>query len=550
MHVRLIIRAFAIAAVLPLDAYASAEVRLCNEPAPPPSPSVCGFSLIAGDKGPQVAVLGRAGFVACVRPREDVCVTIPTGECAGNFTVTVEATATGGEAEVSLSFGSGRDQWRLLKNGAARLDAQGDNASLDTVVRLKTRGVRGETGVRWRELKLVARGQSSAIQIPWPHPPKEGPGPPPVLPALRQPIEQTLIEWDWRMQDGIGTERNPSTYAAAIERTLKRGDALIRDLQIAGVDLSREMTEWGKLRDESKRAESEDARLEDLWRRVHQLRRAIALRNPLAKTGPVAFIKQVPSCFSHQLTQYYGACAKPGGGVFILDAPGESMRCRQLAPSTLSHPTSTIGVGSFQHLDVSRDGRRLLFAYCRVETAPVDRERHFDRRYHLYEMAADGSRARQLTDGPFDDFAPRYLPDGRIVFISTRRGGFHRCGRGPCPTYTLALCNGDGSEARPISFHETHEWDPAVLHDGRIIYTRWDYVDRNAVHYQQLWTVRPDGTDPRAFYGNNTLNPVGVWEAQPVPGSSRVMATAAAHHAMTAGSIILLDVTRGTDGLE
>jgi hypothetical protein len=88
------------------------------------------------------------------------------------------------------------------------------------------------------------------------------------------------------------------------------------------------------------------------------------------------------------------------------------------------------------------------------------------------------------------------------------------------------------------------------LHDGRVVYTRWDYVDRHAVHYQQLWSVRPDGSDVRAFYGNNTLNPVGVWEARPVPDSNRVMATAAAHHAMTAGSIILLDVTRGIDGLD
>ena len=157
---------------------------------------------------------------------------------------------------------------------------------------------------------------------------------------------------------------------------------------------------------------------------------------------------------------------------------------------------------------------------------------------------------RQLTDGPFDDFSPRYLPNGRIIFVSTRRGGFHRCGRGPCPVYTLATCEADGANPRVISFHETHEWDPAVLNDGRIIYTRWDYVDRDAVHFQQLWTVRADGSDVRSFYGNYTLNPVGVWEARPVPGSRKVMATAGAHHAMTAGSIILLDVTKGIDGQE
>ena len=87
-----------------------------------------------------------------------------------------------------------------------------------------------------------------------------------------------------------------------------------------------------------------------------------------------------------------------------------------------------------------------------------------------------------------------------------------------------------------------------VLPDGRILYTRWDYVDRHAVFYQQLWTVRSDGSDVRIFYGNGTFNPVGIWEAMPVPGSRRVMATAAAHHAMTAGSIILVDVRKGQDG--
>lgn len=359
--------------------------------------------------------------------------------------------------------------------------------------------------------------------------------------------EQQLMEEDWRKQDGIATERAASTYADAIELTLARGDALFQDLRSSGVRLDEEAAQWESLRRERKKLGSDGApdgpAWQDLWLRVHRLRRRIVLRNPLANTGPLVFVKQVPSMFSHQLTQYYGSCAQPGGGVFVLDRPGHSMECRPLGAGALP-------LGSFQHPDVSFDGRKVLFAYCHVESTPANRERHLDRFYHLYEMSADGSGVKQLTEGPYDDFAPKYLPNGRIVFISTRRGGFHRCGRGPCPVYTLALCNADGSDPHPISFHETHEWDPAVLHDGRVIYTRWDYVDRNAVFYQQLWTVRPDGSDVRIFFGNNTFNPVGIWEARPVPGSSRVMATAAAHHAMTAGSVILLDVSRGVDGAE
>lgn len=74
-------------------------------------------------------------------------------------------------------------------------------------------------------------------------------------------------------------------------------------------------------------------------------------------------------------------------------------------------------------------------------------------------------------------------------------------------------------------------------------------MDRNAVFFQHLWTTNPDGTRPAALLGNMTFNPVGIWEARPVPDSRKLIATAAAHHAMTAGSIILLDPAQGTDGL-
>jgi len=356
--------------------------------------------------------------------------------------------------------------------------------------------------------------------------------------------DAALIEHDWRMQDGIRTPREPCTYAAAIARTLARGDRLVADLRRSGVMPAQLRREWASLRREwqqlAKDKAGTDRRWQDLWRRVHVLRRRIVLANPLARVGPLVFVKRVPSAFSHQLTQYYGRDARPGGGVFVLEEPGRSMRSRRLA--------ADLPTGSYLHPDVSFDGRRILFAYCHVEDAPRNRDAHPDVFYHLYEVGADGSGLRQLTSGPFDDFSPRYLPNGRLVFVSTRRGGFHRCGRGPCPTYTLALCEADGSRPRTISWHETHEWDPCVLHDGRIIYTRWDYVDRHAVHYQQLWTSRPDGSQAMAFYGNNTFNPVGTWEARPVPGSTQVMATAAAHHAMTAGSIILIDGSRGIDG--
>ncbi|MBL9126754.1 MAG: hypothetical protein JNL97_03860, partial [Verrucomicrobiales bacterium] len=175
-----------------------------------------------------------------------------------------------------------------------------------------------------------------------------------------------------------------------------------------------------------------------------------------------------------------------------------------------------------------------------------DRTRHL--RYHVHELDLATGTARPLTDGETDDFSPVPLPSGDVLFVSTRRGGFHRCGRGPCFVYTLARMRADGSEARTLSFHETHEWDPCLLNDGRVVYTRWDYVDRNAVHYQQLWSTRPDGGNVQIYYGNNTWNPTGLWEARAIPGSSRILATASAHHGMTAGSVVSIDTSRGVDG--
>ncbi|MCX7047868.1 MAG: hypothetical protein NTX50_20580, partial [Candidatus Sumerlaeota bacterium] len=370
-------------------------------------------------------------------------------------------------------------------------------------------------------------------------------GAPASLPAYRPFIEQALIEWDWRMQDGIGTERESVTYTAAIEKTLERGDRLIADLQASGTSLEQESRQWAALRlrwRQINAAQTNESACEELWRQTHLLRRRIALANPLAKTGPIAFVKQVPGAFSHQLTQYYGRYAKPGGGVFVLERPGQTMQCRALTAGALNE-------GSYQHLDVSYSGDKLLFSFCECDTAPENSiAGRQGRYYHLYEINADGSGLRQLTSGPYNDFAPRRLPDGRIVFISTRRGGWHRCGNPGCENYTLAMSEADGSNPHTISFHETQEWDPAVLNDGRIAYSRWDYVDRHAVYYEQLWTVRTDGSNPAALYGNNTFNPVGTWEPRAVPGSRRVMATAGAHHAMTAGSIVLVDPSVGVDG--
>lgn len=515
-----------------------------------PSAAVCGFSLIANGAGPQVAMLGPAAFAVCVREGEAVESVIPIANSVEPFTLEGEVELLqGAGAEVSLSIEGGEAIREIvLDAGVNHLSVASGSSGPDTVIRVLTRGRAGESLVRWRNLQQVTANGVRGLRA-LPEAPREETYPPHAVPALRPAMELALIEWDWRMQDGIDTEREPVSYAIATERLLARGGRLLLDLHEAdGGALDDATAQWQELRGafdrlaEAKRDDADPA-WEDLWRQTHRLRRQIALSNPLSDVGPLLFVKRVPADFSHQLTQYYGRCARPGGGLFVLDAPGRSMDVRQLAAGELPE-------GSYMQPEVSFDGDRILFAFCEVSgplTSQNDPAR-LSRYYHLYEIRPDGTGLRQLTGGPYDDFSPKELPNGKIVFVSTRRGGYHRCGAGPCDVYTLAIAETDGSDPRTISYHETQEWDPAVLADGRVIYTRWDYVDRNAVHYQQLWATRPDGTAPVAYYGNNTFSPVGVWEARQVPESPLVMATAAAHHAMTAGSIILIDTTKGVDG--
>ena len=529
--------------------FGSPSIEIGAEPVAVPSAEVGGFSLIANDTGPQIAALGRHDFAVCVRNAEEVTVAMPVYNMKSRFTVQADASVLQGPGtQVRLSVGGALHDTRTLEGGTQRLAVSVEDLLAETTIALQTIGGADESLVRWQNIQLITPNRTYDLYpLPKPSPPDDPQ--PRELPPLRPAMEMLLVEWDWRMQDGIGTEREPVMFAIATERLLSRAERLIQDLEETGVPLEPDRSAWQAFHDElAMMSESNVAdanpRCEDLWRRAHQWRRQLAFANPLADVGPLLFVKRVPSAFSHQLTQYYGSKARAGGGLFVLDRPGESMTCRQLTQGQLPP-------GSYMQPDVDYDGQRILFAYCEVPSNPTpeNREECLNRHYRLYEIRPDGSGLRQLTDGPYDDFSPRIVPSGEIMFISTRRGGYHRCGAGPCDVYTLALANADGSNPRTVSYHETQEWDPAVLADGRIIYTRWDYVDRNAVHYQQLWTVRPDGSAPAAYYGNNTFNPVGVWEARQVPGSPRVMATAAAHHAMTAGSIILLDTTKGVDGL-
>jgi hypothetical protein len=215
----------------------------------------------------------------------------------------------------------------------------------------------------------------------------------------------------------------------------------------------------------------------------------------------------------------------PGGKLGVLDVPSGEVRWLVDDPE-----------GGVRDPVVHYDGQTILFSYRRGGSE----------HYHLHTIQSDGSGLRQLTEGGYDDFEPCWLPDGDIVFVSTRAKRWVNCWI--TQVATLHRCRADGSNLRAISANNEHDNTPWVLPDGRILYQRWEYVDRSQVDYHHLWTANPDGTAQMIFYGNQHPGIVMI-DAKPVPGSSKVVSIFSPGHGQRehAGAVALVDVGRGPD---
>ena len=282
-------------------------------------------------------------------------------------------------------------------------------------------------------------------------------------------------------------------------------------------------------------------------------RRQIAFTNPLLDFDKLLFVKRhflPPSegLGNHMCDQFFGFHAIAGGGLYVLD---DILSGRPKCRDVLAHAVCGNGrfegkrlePGAFLSPALSYDGKTIIFAY--TEGKPTRYRWSEESTWHLFKVQVDGSHLVQLTDGPTNDFHPCYLPNGRIAFISERRGGFGRCHGRPVPTYTLHTMNADGSDITCISFHETNEWYPSVNHDGMIVYTRWDYVDRGHSQAHHPWITTPDGRDARVIQGNygrsGNARPNMEMQVRAIPGSRDYVATATAHHGQAYGSLVVID---------
>ncbi|HOE61696.1 MAG TPA: hypothetical protein P5125_01340 [Kiritimatiellia bacterium] len=361
------------------------------------------------------------------------------------------------------------------------------------------------------------------------------------------------------------TDRDP------LDILLRRTAALLADLrrQTGVRDLTPESRELAALREQAETTNPEQvAARRAFFDRALRLRRRIAFANPLLDFREMLFIKrELRGVMEHCCDQFYGQQQRSGGGLFVLADPfGDRPALRDMLANArvtngpLKGQPLAFGTRATQGKDggsivspaLDYDGKRIAFAYVegvgsRKHIRHLDhaRDGHWERGfcYHIFSAGTDGTRLTQLTDGTFNDFQPCFTPAGRIAFISERRGGYLRCGR-HCPAFTLFDMAEDGSDIRCLSFHETNEWSPAFTHDGMLLWTRWDYVDRHGCVAHKPWLTTPDGRNPRPVHGNYSLRPLRPdmeLDTRPIPESHLLLATAAPHHGQAFGSLVLID---------
>lgn len=172
--------------------------------------------------------------------------------------------------------------------------------------------------------------------------------------------------------------------------------------------------------------------------------------------------------------------------------------------------------------------------------------------YHLYQMNLADRRIKQLTWSPVikgvryncADFEPCFAPSGDILFASTRHIQINDCW--PNANTDIYTCKPDGSNIRRLTYDELDVNHPQILHDGKVIFTRWEYSDRNAFFMHPLCTMNPDGTAQTEYVGNNSMFPSSHLQARAIPDSTKVLAVIGGHHVLHKGKLALIDRTLGT----
>jgi hypothetical protein len=270
--------------------------------------------------------------------------------------------------------------------------------------------------------------------------------------------------------------------------------------------------------------------------------------------APLLFTKQHPYFAGHIYDDYI--TWHPGGGIYVIENPWDAPEKHRVRAVIDPTTDETLGEGVYRDPELSWDAKRLVFAFKGEANGSTS----------LYEIGIDGKGLRRLTNpgddcgcacgaadqptrigGGHHDIMPCYLPDGRIVFSSTRPKSLVPCFNSS--VNTLHIMDADGRNIRTLSVNNVTEFDPSILPDGRILFGRWEYIDKTALYMQSLWTMLPDGRMEEAYFANNMAKPTALLDARAVPGTSMVVASLTPHNGQAVGAIGMIDMQRGKNAL-
>jgi hypothetical protein len=199
--------------------------------------------------------------------------------------------------------------------------------------------------------------------------------------------------------------------------------------------------------------------------------------------------------------------------------------------------------GAASDPEISYDGTRILFA---MKTSRSNR-------WRIYETKADGTNLVQLTEQSVgDDMDPTYLPNGQIMFTSTRSQIVDEYERRDSPLLHVGDRGADGklTNIRQVSFNQSHDANPMVHSSGKIIYSRWEHLGNP--NKFALFVMNPDGTRPFIMYGNHSPREASdraFMEARELSDGGLICSLMERTSPFEGGAIAIVDISKSDDNL-
>ena len=190
-------------------------------------------------------------------------------------------------------------------------------------------------------------------------------------------------------------------------------------------------------------------------------------------------------------------------------------------------------------VDLDFDAKRIMFSTFNDHN-----------RWAVYQVDADGKNLTELTPNNHKDihfFDSCYLANGEIITASTAGLQGLPCEGGGRAMVNLYRVNPKTKKVRQLTFEQDSDWHPTVLPNGRVMYLRWEYTDIPHYFSRILFSMNPDGTDQREYYGSGSYFPTAFKHARSIPGHpTKVIGIISGHHANPeSGRLAIIDPTLG-----